>query len=286
MGKITILGIQFESLTRKAIFSVIETALKGKSKLTVAKINTEFLSRAESDKNFAELLNRFSLKIVDGKGVQWAAKYLSLPLIKIPILKTFNAIINMIVTGIFLVLWPRYFNKPLSGHFPGVEALEGMLNLAEKNKVPVFFFGASQKDLQNSVKKIKIKFPKIEVAGFVNGYDWQSDTKIDIVKTINDTNAKLLIVALGSPLQENWIIENIDKLNKVQVAVGEGGSLAFIGGSFKRAPKIINQLGLEWLWRLFMNKSLTHQTGNRAKRVWNAVPNFIYKVVKWKIKNG
>ena len=92
-------------------------------------------------------------------------------------------------------------------------------------------------------------------------------------------------MAFGSPKQEFWIRDNLSKLKTVKVAVGEGGSLEFIAGNFKRAPKWMQKLGLEWLWRLFMNKSKS-DTGSRLKRIWRAVPVFIYTVVKYKIKNG
>jgi N-acetylglucosaminyldiphosphoundecaprenol N-acetyl-beta-D-mannosaminyltransferase len=95
----------------------------------------------------------------------------------------------------------------------------------------------------------------------------------------------LLIVALGSPKQEYWIRDHLSRLKSVRVAVGEGGSLDFIAGEFRRAPRWMRESGLEWSWRLFMNKSKT-KTGSRPRRVWNAVPLFICKVVAWKLTHG
>jgi N-acetylglucosaminyldiphosphoundecaprenol N-acetyl-beta-D-mannosaminyltransferase len=95
----------------------------------------------------------------------------------------------------------------------------------------------------------------------------------------------LLVVALGSPKQEYWIRDHLSRLKSVRVAVGEGGSLDFIAGEFRRAPRWMRESGLEWSWRLLMNKSKT-KTGSRPRRVWNAVPLFIYKVVAWKLAHG
>jgi N-acetylglucosaminyldiphosphoundecaprenol N-acetyl-beta-D-mannosaminyltransferase len=105
------------------------------------------------------------------------------------------------------------------------------------------------------------------------------------VTEINKTNAALLVVALGSPKQEIWINDNISKLKNIRVAVGEGGTLDRIANPSQRAPKLVNRIGIEWLWRIFFNKSKTG-TSNRLKRAWNAVPVYIYKTVKWKIKYG
>ena len=95
----------------------------------------------------------------------------------------------------------------------------------------------------------------------------------------------MLVVALGSPKQEFWIRDNSPRLKSVRVAVGEGGSLDFIAGEFHRAPEWMQRIGLEWSWRLFMNKSRS-KTGSRPRRVWNAVPVFISHVVAWKLHHG
>lgn len=262
--------------------SVLSECLKTNGKLSIGKVNTEFLLRSLYDKKFYEVLSKENLLIADGKGVQWAAKYLSLPITGLPVLKQIQATWQMIYTGASLVFYPKYCDKPIPERFPGVEALRLMLSVAEKEGAPVYFFGAEQKVLNEAIKKLKIEFPKLKVAGSSEG--WHYDEK-KVIEDINKTKPALLIVALGSPRQEFWIVENLPKLKTVKVAVGEGGSLDRIAAPAQKAPKIINLLGLEWLWRLLFNKSKT-QTGSRLKRVWNAVPVFIYEVVKYKIKNN
>ena len=63
---------------------------------------------------------------------------------------------------------------------------------------------------------------------------------------------------MGSPKQEYWIRDNIEKLHSVKLAVAEGGSLDFLAGDFKRAPRWMINLGLEWLFRL----------GTEPRRLW------------------
>lgn len=264
----------------------LESLLMGSSKNRVYKVNTEFLARAIRDKKFNDVLKGAQLVIPDGRGVLWAAKYLTLPMTKNKFFGPIQAFWQMIYSGAAIVFYPKFICSPIPEAIPGVEALLLMLKVAEKENSGVFFFGADQGDLDAAIENIKKEFPELKISGSLNGYDWQEKKSIDPVEIINRTDAKLLVVALGSPLQEYWIDENIEKLNNVRLAVGEGGSLAFLAGSLKRAPKWINRIGLEWLWRLFMNRSLTHQTGNRLKRVWNAVPVFIYQTVKYKIEKG
>ena len=282
--------VRIDVLGGKGLYVKLRSALESKNKTDIFKVNTEFLVRAMKSERFCNTLNASSLNIADGRGVLWAAKYLTLPS-KLPatsykLLKAAEAIWQMIYSGAAIVFNPKYITYPISENIPGVDALMIMLRAADETSAGVFFFGASQHDLEAAVKNIKKEMPNLKIAGFLNGYDFQKDSMMDPVSIINATGAKLLIVALGSPLQEYWIRDNLGKLSNVRVAVGEGGSLAFLAGTLRRAPRWAQQVGLEWLWRLFMNRSLTHQTGSRLKRVWNAVPVFIYEVVKWKIANG
>lgn len=281
MEKTSILDIKIDALTAEQFERQFSHFLRNGSG-SIAKINTEFLLRAMRDRNFRETLNSTEANITDGRGVQWAAKYLSLPLTKFPLLRQIQATWQMVYTGASLVIYPKYCNEPIPERFPGVEALRLMLGVAEKEEKPVYFFGADQHILDAAVNNLETEFPKLKVVGSNEG--WHYDEK-KVIEDINKTKPVLLIVALGSPKQEYWIADNLPKLKSVRVAVGEGGSLDRIADAAQKAPRLINSLGLEWLWRLFVNKSKT-QTGGRLKRVWSAVPVFIYETVKYKIRSN
>lgn len=94
-------------------------------------------------------------------------------------------------------------------------------------------------------------------------------TELD-TKKINKIKPDLLFVALGMGKQEKWIVKNLPKLN-VKVAMGVGGALDQIAKPRLRAPKIIRQIGLEWLWRLVMQPW-------RIRRQWQLV-RFVWKVL-------
>lgn len=290
MKTVNLCGVEIAVVSRDSFADFVIDRLKGSGGCAVCKVNTEFLARSISDKAFQKALNDSALNIADGRGVLWAARYLTIsskPLAtSYKLLRAAEAVWQMIYSGAAVVFNPKYISGPISENIPGVDALKLMLKAAEETRSGVFFFGATQTDLDGAIGNIQKEMPKLIVDGSLNGYDFQNDKSIDPVDIINKTDAKLLIVALGSPMQEYWVRDNLPNLKNVRVAVGEGGSLAFLSGTFKRAPKWVQEAGLEWLWRLFMNKSLTHQTGSRLQRVWNAVPIFIYEVVKWKIKNG
>jgi N-acetylglucosaminyldiphosphoundecaprenol N-acetyl-beta-D-mannosaminyltransferase len=243
------------------------------------------LLRAIEDKKFRQTLGNFDLNIADGTGVLWAAKYLSLPLTERPIIRELQAIWQMVFTGASLVFAPSYCHYPICQKFPGVEAFFLMLAVAEKENAPVYILGAQKENLDSAVSKIKGRFSGLNLVGCHEGYHLDS-----VTEEINRCKPKIIFVALGSPKQENWIKDNLDKLPTVKLLVGEGGTLDRIASESQLAPAWVNRVGLEWLWRLARNKSLTlneeGQRTSRLKRVWRAVPVFIYEIVRFKIKNG
>lgn len=280
-----ILGVTIDNLTKKQLIKKLADALNSDSKIRVVKINAEFVQRCQKSDRFKKVVNSADIRLVDGRGVQWAAKYLTLPISDNLIFRPIQAVWQMIISGARIVLMPKYIKNPIAKVFPGVEALRTMLGVAEVNNSSVFIFGSKQQTLELAIDNIKKEFPKLKIAGSLNGYDFQSDKNINPVEIINQTNAKMLFVALGSPKQDYWIAENIDKLKNIKIAVGEGGTLDRIAQPKQIAPEFINKIGLEWLWRLFANKSRTEGRG-RLGRFWVSVPSFIGYVVKWKIKYG
>ena len=81
----------------------------------------------------------------------------------------------------------------------------------------------------------------------------------------------MLFVALGAPKQEYWIADHIQKLG-IPVAMGIGGSMDVLSGNVKRAPKWMQKMSLEWLYRLLIQPT-------RFKRVL-ALPKFMLAVKK------
>lgn len=285
--EINILGVRVFNITKDSFKRFISSNLKGNSKQGIAKINAEFLVRAANDKEFADILNNFDLKVVDGRGVIWALKYLSIPTSNKKIIGFAQAVWQMIYSGALMIFWPS-FNK-VNGveAIPGVEALDLVLEEASNLGCGVFFFGGDKVTIEQALHNLKREMPNLIISGHLDGYSYQKDKKIKPVEIINNSGARLLIVGLGSPKQEKWIQENLSKLKNVRIAVGEGGTLDRIANPLLKSPNWINRIGLEWLWRFLFNKSLTDNPGrNRISRVWNSVPKFIFLVVKYKINNG
>lgn len=280
-----ILNVKVDGHNRDELADILADLLKGDKKTKISKLNTEFMYRALHDDNFMKTLNSSDINIVDGRGVMWAGRYLTLPIADNKFLRRIQAVGQMIYSGASIVLRPKFVTYPIKQTIPGVEAFKLMMKTASDTSSGVFLFGSSQKTLDLALVNLKKEFPNLKISGTLNGYDFQKNKKIDPITEINTTDAKLLIVALGCPSQENWINQNINKLKNIRIAVGEGGTLDRIASPYQIAPDFINKSGLEWLWRTIFNKSKT-KTRNRFQRLWRSVPLFIIHVIQWKIKNG
>lgn len=282
MNSVELMGVRVDVVTPGAFSAKIEELLLGNAQNAVSKVNTEFLSRALDSTAFSDVLAASALNIADGRGVLWVGRYLTLPITGNRFLRPVQAVLQMIASGAAIVLRPSYICDPLPANIPGTEAFHLMLEAARATGRSVFIFGAEEIVLRSAVAAISRTYPDLRIAGSLSGYGHEGT---EVVQAVNATDAALLIVALGSPKQEYWIAENLAMMPGVRVAVGEGGTLDFIAGDAKLAPATMRRMGLEWLWRLVMNRSKS-ETGSRARRVWNAVPVFITRVVGYKIRNG
>lgn len=287
LNKITmkILNVKIDNYTKTELAETLNGLLKGNKKTKISKLNTEFLYRTLFDKKFLKVVNDSDINIVDGVGVMWVARYLTLPFSDNKFIRSLQSIYQMVYSGASIVLRPKFVTYPIKQTIPGIEAFKLMMKAASDASSSVFLFGSSQATLDLALANLKKEFPKLKISGALNGYDFQKDKSIDPVAEINKTDARLLIVALGCPKQECWIDENIDKLKNIRVAVGEGGTLDRIANPAQKAPKFLSKIGVEWVWRVLVNKSKT-KNRNRFQRFWRSVPAFIYQAIKWKVKHG
>jgi N-acetylglucosaminyldiphosphoundecaprenol N-acetyl-beta-D-mannosaminyltransferase len=121
--------------------------------------------------------------------------------------------------------------------FPGVEICSWLL----QKKLPTYILGAKQEVLDKIVLS--------QVIGKQNGYFSDKDEQ-QIIMDIQQKKPKILLVALGAGKQERWIAKYRKILN-IPIMIGIGGSIDIISGTKKRAPAIMRNLRLEWLYRLY-----------------------------------
>ena len=110
------------------------------------------------------------------------------------------------------------------------------------------------------------KYPQVDFVGGFEGIINDANAA-ELTREINALGPDFLLVALGAPKQERWIRANVDRIPNVKVAIGIGGALDYCSGNVRRAPKRMQGLGLEWLFRLVLQPE-------RYRRIVKAVAVF------------
>jgi len=280
---VDILSIDIAAATRQSLLDEIVRYLKDTETRVVGKVPSEFLVRSLRDPDFRAYLQTTDLNVADGVGVLWAARFLTLDTVRLPVARQLQTLWQAAYSLGSLVLRPSFCRYPIPERIRGLDALYVMLEAAQEAEAPVYFLGARAEVNEGARSRIRTKFPRLVIAGGREGYSFDTDAA---VREIDESKAALLIVALGSPRQEYWIRDNLHKLEEVRVAVGEGGTLDLIAGDYRLTPGWMQAVSLEWLWRLFMHRRNKSDSSSRACRVWNAVAVFIFRVVRWKLDQG
>lgn len=190
--------------------------------------------------------------------------------------ETFGDADLLIPDGIGMVLAARVLHGVILARVPGVELMENICELAVQEGKGVFFYGAREEINRTAVEILKKRYPGLKIAGRSNGYVTEEEMP-DIIDRINESQAEILFLGLGSPKQEKWFAQNKDSLKCVKVCQGIGGTLDTIAGNVKRAPKVWRKFGAEWLYRLISQPA-------RVRRQ-KVIPVFVGMILIAKLKS-
>ena len=132
----------------------------------------------------------------------------------------------------------------------GMDLLPDLLAAAEKENLGVFFYGGTDEMLDETKEYVKNNYPDLSNQHYLSPpfRPLTIEEEEEIVNTINQSEAHLVFVALGCPKQEKWMASMEGRVNACMIGIG--GALPVMIGLQKRAPKWMQQLSLEWLFRL------------------------------------
>ena len=236
--KIDILGVGVDDFSQKeALDAILKLAQDQKSAHYVVTVNSEFVMLSRKNKHFADVLQKADLALADG---WWLAK-------------------SKLTLG-----------GKRRERIAGVDLVKNLCKEAGEKAIMVGFLGGFGSVAQRVAERQKSAFPNLKIgyAGPGNpaiGYD--SNLKIVLDKA---GRIDILFVAYGMGQQEFWIERNLKKLN-VGVFIGVGGAFDYISRVKRRAPEILQKIGLEWFWRLV----------NEPQRIWRmrVLPVFLILVI-------
>lgn len=224
----TLFDIPFFATTKEDAVALIVRSVKDDDFLTIATPNPEQIIQAEEDFEFKQTLSEFDLFLPDGQGVVSASKILG---------------------------------KPLTERIAGIDVVSDLLvKMKEENWTGLIVGGKgyeSRKVADSEDNFFEIKISNTPLFWYKDFDRNEAADTEDILNWVKKHTPTFIFVALGAPYQENWIIKQREELEKagVKCAMVVGGAFDVLSGELKRAPETIQELGLEWGWRLLQQPS-------------------------------
>ncbi|NLF80014.1 MAG: WecB/TagA/CpsF family glycosyltransferase [Clostridia bacterium] len=243
---IRILGLRVDQVNMEQALARLSEAIAafraGKSRgAQVVTINPEGIWLARGDEQLRRIIEEAYLVTPDGSGVLWAA---------------------------------ARQGKILDERVTGIDLLYRLCERAAEEQWRVYLLGAKPGIADEAAARLRLAYPHLLIVGRENGYF--RDREEQVICEIAASRPDILFAALGMPYQEKWLAANIEKLG-CAVMIGVGGSFDVIAGRVRRAPRLLQRLRLEWLWRLLHDP--------RRWRRFLAIPRFM-AAVRREIKNN
>lgn len=177
-------------------------------------INASKINLMNEDSELRKIVNSCPLINADGASILWAAKRLGVP---------------------------------LKERVAGIDLFLNLIKVAADKGYKIYLFGAKEEVVQK-VKSIFLKqYPSLKIAGIRNGYFKEKDEP-QMVADMAASGADMMFVAFSSPKKEYWINKYLNELN-IPFVMGVGGSFDVVAGVTDRAPKWMQDHGLEWFYR-------------------------------------
>ncbi|PHM74843.1 lipopolysaccharide N-acetylmannosaminouronosyltransferase [Xenorhabdus kozodoii] len=134
----------------------------------------------------------------------------------------------------------------------GADLWEALMERAGREGTPVFLVGGKPDILAQTKRKLRSQW-NVNIVGSQDGY-FTPETRDEVFGQIHACGAEIITVAMGSPRQEIFM-RDCRKIHPDALYMGVGGTYDAFTGHVKRAPKVWQNLGLEWLYRLLSQPS-------------------------------
>ena len=154
----------------------------------------------------------------------------------------------ILADGMSVVLASRLLGRPLPARVTGIDLMHGMLEAGNRHRYCLYCLGATDEVLAVTTARIGAQYPGVQIVGSHNGY-FSPAEEAAVAADIAACRPDILLVAMTSPRKEQFMAKWSSQLG-VPVCHGVGGSFDVMAGKLRRAPRLWQRLGLEWLYRL------------------------------------
>lgn len=184
----------------------------------IVEVNTDVVLKTERDAALCDILRQADLALVDGKPLVWIS---------------------------------RWLHCPVPEKISGADLAEELCRVSQRKGYRIFLLGGQPETTQAALRNMEKKYPKARFVGSCSPpWGFERDPKaLDAVnRRIREAQPDVLLVCLGCPKQEKWIRENY-RICGAKVSLCAGATVDFMAGTVKRAPRWMQNAGLEWFYR-------------------------------------
>lgn len=260
MEKIEILGVPMTRFSEAQSVEKFVALAKGDDKVFAATPNAEIVLAAGKNPELLDYLQKCRLNFADSVSLLWAGECIEKNWGKL------RAICELLFLPIRKNSW-----KTFPERVTGSGSFEKICGKCEAENVSIALIGGGDGVAQITAEKLRENFPNLEIVAAIDGLPFGEFWEEKVVGKLE--GAQVAFVALGCPRQEFWVRDNLQKVKSLRIGIGIGGTFDFYAGTIKRAPKIFQVLGMEWLFRLMMEPS-------RWKRILTAVFVFPWEFLR------
>lgn len=224
---ISILGVRVDRISAAQLTDTCRSWLsdeQNKGLRQVVTVNPEFVMEAQKNGEFRDILNNAASAIADG-------------------------------IGLFFASWFLYGWKRRLFRVTGVDFTWLLASVCSEKKSRMYLLGSGEGIAEKAAEKLKAAYPSLNIVGAEEGIPVVCTKPSELLnreicERISASGADVLLVAFGAPKQDVWIAKHADLLKGVKIAVGVGGTFAYIAGTAPYAPVWIRSIGFEWTYRL------------------------------------
>lgn len=213
--RITILNTNIDVLTMDQTVNLVEKYVKVSEPLHLIGVNADKINVLNKDKKMREIVNSCGVINADGASVVLASKYLK---------------------------------KPLPERVAGIDLMQNLIALSCKKGYTVYLLGAKASVVNKTAEVLENKFSDLIILGKHDGYFKKTEWP-EISKQLKKLQPDFVFVGITSPTKE-YLVEYLQSQGNKSVFMGVGGSFDVISGNIPRAPRWMQQVNLEWLFRV------------------------------------
>lgn len=215
------LGVGVDPITVEELHSEIERLARSGERGLVLNVNAHCLNLCHDDPALRRFFNGADVVFCDGAGVMLAARILG----------------GRIPERITYADWAWR-----------------LAAFAEAEGLSLFLLGARPGVAKRAARRLLVRHPALDVSGVRHGYFDHavgSPENEEVLQEIQAARPDILLVGLGMPLQERWLMENLNRI-EAGVSLTGGAVFDYVSGDLRRGPRFLTQNGFEWLARLLV----------------------------------